>query len=125
VLHEVGMIGMIVNDCHNVGWKFARTPATKQIKETMRLLACQYCDSRKMVGESQLRIHRKFVGYRSEGMKNFVTVKRETIELKFDALEENSLNIVGVLFGMNNVSTVSGNEFCDCSYDPTLIGARK
>ena len=58
-------------------------------------------------------------------MKNFVTFKRETIELKFDALEENSLNIVGVLFSMNNVSTVSGNEFSDCSHDPTLIGARK
>ena len=33
----------------------------EQIKETMRLLACQDRDTRKMVGESQLDIHGKLL----------------------------------------------------------------
>jgi hypothetical protein len=40
-------------------------------------------------------------------------------------LEKDLLNIISVLLGMNDVPTVSSNEFGDGGHDATLVWARK
>ncbi|GDX26927.1 hypothetical protein LBMAG12_13010 [Actinomycetes bacterium] len=64
-------------------------------------------------------------GNLGEGWKDFFLPKRKAVKFKFDTLKEHLLNIIGVLLGVDDVSTVDSDEISHRSDDSTLVGARE
>ena len=125
VLHEIGMIRMVVDDHGDLGGKLAGTPATEEVEQAMRLLRRQNADAGECVGELQVDRHRIARRDRIEGLQDLVTIQAEAVELELDPLEEDLLHVVGVLLGVHDVSTVLGDEIRDGGDDPALVGARE
>ena len=125
VFDEIGMVGVIVDDSNHVGGKFAGPPASEQIEQAMRLLARHDRYPRFHVGEAQIDRHVEFRRHRRESGEDVVPSDAETFEFEFDALEENVLDLVGVLFGVHDVAVVRSDELGNRGDDTSLIGARK
>ncbi len=91
----------------------------------MRLFAGQDGYSWLVVGETKIGVHCELRRNLGEGRNDFFSRKRKAVKFKFDTLKEHSLNIIGVLLSMDDVSAVDSDEIGHRSDDSTLVGARK
>lgn len=111
VFDHVGVVGVIVDDADDVGWKFTTPPSSQEIEQAVGLLARQKSDSRTYVAESEVDRHVESSGNGGESGQDVVTSDIETLEFELDTLKEHVLDVVGVLFGVDDVAIVRGDEF--------------
>jgi len=123
VLDEIGVVGMIVDHAHDVGGHLAGSPSSEQIEQAVRLLARHDGDPRLDIGEAQVDRHAESSGDRGETIEDLRALDAETLEFEFDALEENLLDVVGVLLGVHDVPVVGSDELGHRGDDTTLVGA--
>ncbi len=122
VFDEIGMIGVVVDDGDDVCRQFSRAPPAEKVEEAVRLFAGENTDARQDIGEAQLSCHRKCLGDWIECRQDVVSTDGHPIQLEFDPLEEDPLDVVGVLFGVNDVAPMGGDEPGDCRNDTALVG---
>lgn len=125
VFDEIGVIGMIVDDTHDVGRQFTGPPPREQVEEAMGLFARHESDSWTDIGEAKVDRHVEPGGDRREGPKDLVSFDTETVEFELDSLEEDALHLVGVLFGVHDVAVVRRDEVGDRRHDTALVGTRQ
>lgn len=90
----------------------------------MGLSARQDGDARSDVRESKLCGHGELLRYGFEGAENLMSGNRHSIEFELHALEEDPLDVVGVLLGVNDVSAVGRDESGNGCHHTLAIRAR-
>lgn len=124
VFDQIRMIGVIVDHAHDVGRELSRSPSAEEVEKTVRLSARQDGDAWSDVRESKLCRHGELRRNGFEGVENLMSGNRHSIEFELHALEEDPLDVVGVLLGVDDVSSVGRDESGNGCHHTFAIRAR-
>ena len=122
-LCHAAMVLVVADDERYSGAELLHAPAGKDIVEAVRQPGDEDGDAPLVVGEAQAPAHLEALRQRLEGVRNFAAGHAKAVQLPFDALDEDTFLLVGVLVGVNDVAVVAVEEIRDRGDKPLLVAA--
>ena len=89
----------------------------------MRQARGEQCDLGDVVAEVDLKLHAEFLGKRAQAVGYLAGGNLESVEVKFEAGEEDAGFHVGVLIRLEDVASIAKNKVGDSGDETLLIRA--
>src|SRR6185437_15706876 len=113
---------MIADHYSDFRLEFADLLALQKIFEAMRQARGEQGHLGYVVAEVDLKLHAEFITQRAETFSNLIGANLESIEVKFEAGEEDAGFHVGVLVRLEDVSAIAENKVGNSGNQTLLIG---